>query len=138
MHIKDVVKSLILKYNTNNPKTIAQNLGIQIIIEPLGNVLGFYHTYKRIKIIHLNDYLEEYQHNFVLAHELGHAILHPKLNTFFLKAHTYIPTHKIETQANTFAVELLLPDKLLKKYSLPQAAKVVGVPEHLVWLKNNF
>ena len=45
---------------------------------------------------------------------------------------------KFEMQANMFAVELLLPDDLLREYpdcTVYQLARSVGVPEEFVELK---
>ncbi|WP_425057663.1 hypothetical protein SCACP_21830 [Sporomusa carbonis] len=75
---------------------------------------------------------------FVCGHELGHAIKHSDMNTPFLKRHTLFSTDKIERQANTFAVELLLPDEILREYSdcsLYNIAKNVGIPDKLIDLK---
>lgn len=73
---------------------------------------------------------------FVCAHELGHAVLHPGLNTPFMKANTLLSTDRIEREANTFAVELLMPDDVIREYeTIHQAAAVCGVPEEVVLLK---
>ena len=51
---------------------------------------------------------------------------------------TFYSKGKFERQANTFAVELLLPDDLLREYSdcsIYQLAASVGVPEEFVELK---
>ena len=37
-------KQLISKYKTNNPQEIAQELGIIILFEPLGEINGYYNT----------------------------------------------------------------------------------------------
>lgn len=66
---------------------------------------------------------------FVCAHELGHALLHPGINTPFLKASTLFSVNKLEREANEFAVELLLPDDLIKEYwTIQEAAAVYEVP----------
>ena len=46
---------------------------------------------------------------------------------------------KIEVQASTFAIELLLPDKILLESadcSIYTIAKEIGIPKDLVYLKN--
>lgn len=138
MDIKKVVNKIIKKYGTNNPFTLAAELGITIIYQRLGETLGFCLTYKRQKIIVINENCPCELLNFTVAHELGHAILHKRINTPFLKKHTLVSIDKIERQANTFAVELLLPDSLLQEnidiyfYSL---AKCHGIPDGLENLK---
>ena len=69
---------------------------------------------------------------------LGTVVLHKGVSTPFLKAHTLFSIEKIERQANTFAVELLLPDELLQQYpetSIHRLADMVGVPMGLEVLK---
>nr|DAZ24067.1 MAG TPA: IrrE protein [Caudoviricetes sp.] len=138
MDIKKIVNKIIKKYGTNNPYSLAAELGITIIYQRLGETLGFCLTYKRQKIIVINENCPSKLLNFTVAHELGHAILHKRINTPFLKKHTLVSIDKIERQANTFAVELLLPDVILQEnvdinfYSL---AKCHGIPQGLEELK---
>ena len=117
MNIKGAVEKLIKKYNTNDPFHLCRELDIAIYYEDLGNILGFYDVHFRIKSIHLNTSLPEHMLPFVCVHELGHARLHPALNTPFLSKYTLFSIDKIEKQANRFAVELLLPDSLLEEYN---------------------
>ena len=49
----------------------------------------------------------------VMAHELGHAIMHRKENCYFIRNRTFLSTAHIETEANTFAAELLIPDSII-------------------------
>ncbi|MBS6382501.1 MAG: ImmA/IrrE family metallo-endopeptidase [Veillonella dispar] len=70
-----------------------------------------------MKSIHLNASIPDDMLPFVCANELGHTILHPNINTPFLRKHTLFSIDKIERQANAFAVELLLPDEFLAEYS---------------------
>jgi Zn-dependent peptidase ImmA (M78 family) len=75
---------------------------------------------------------------YVCAHELGHAILHAKINTPYLSAYTLFSVAKIERQANTFAVELLLPDDLLQEHPdcpIYNLAQLAGIPEGMEQLK---
>lgn len=136
--IKDIVETLIRKHKTNCPFTLAKLLGINIVYETLGDTMGFFTCDYRIKFIHINQQLTNDDSIFACSHELGHAILHPDVCTPFLKRHTLFSTAKIEREANTFAVELLLPDSLLQEHSdcsLFNIAKCVGVPKKLIVLK---
>lgn len=138
MDIKRLVNELIKKFKTNNPKEIAEALNIDIIYSRLGEVYGCFFTYKRSRFIHINSDLNPVQQNFVIAHELGHALLHPKVNTPFLRANTFLSIEKIERQANTFAVEMLLPDYMLLKsegMSIYQLAQMLQVPQKLIEIK---
>lgn len=56
------------------------------------------------KFIHINQDLTEEQQRFTCCHELGHIILHPGLNTPFLRENTLFSVSKLETEANRFAI----------------------------------
>lgn len=136
--IKDLVVKLIKKHKTNNPFILAKKLNIIIIYADLKSRLGYFNYYKRTKFIFLNNHIPKNLENFVCAHELGHALRHPTINTPFLKEHTLFSTDKIEREASTFAVELLLPDQILQEHSeccIHSIAKSVGIPDKLVSLK---
>jgi len=135
---KIAAEGLIKKFQTNCPFQIAREMGVNILFEELGNTLGYFSTYKRIKTIHINCKLPEFDQRFTCAHELGHVIQHPAVNTPFLKRNTLFSISKIEREANQFAVELLLPDTLLFEYkdiSLSQIAATRGIPDKLICLK---
>lgn len=136
MKIKKQVERLILKYGTNDPIKIAQSMGIIIEYRNLIGMLGFFQMYLRIPFIHVHQDLCETMIRFVIAHELGHRVLHPKQNVPFLTKYTLQSVDKIEREANQFAVELLVPDKLLLEgASIYEAAAICGVPEEVAHLK---
>lgn len=117
-------KQLISKYKTNNPQEIAQELGIIILFEPLGEINGYYNTAFRQK--------------FTIAHELGHALLHSKANTPFLRDNTLFSINKLEIEANKFAVELLITDEAIaevKHLTLDQMANYFGINKNLIKLR---
>jgi Zn-dependent peptidase ImmA (M78 family) len=136
--IKMIVEKLINEHGTNDPFAIADNLNIIILRPDMHNVLGFFSRYNRTKFIHLNNDIPENLKKFVCAHELAHAIMHPDANTPFLKRCTLLSTLKIERQANTFAVECLMTDSLLREYSycgMYNLAASLGIPIELIDLK---
>ncbi|WP_428863717.1 ImmA/IrrE family metallo-endopeptidase [Clostridium sediminicola] len=104
------VKQLMKKYGTNNPFELADELGMEVFTHPLGNIKGVYKLINRSKVIILNSDLDDYERVFVCAHELGHAIFHPKLNKYFIERYTLYSKDKYENQANLFTAELLLAD----------------------------
>lgn len=141
MNIKGNVQKLVSKYHTNNPFCLCELLGIEVYYEDLGQLLGYYDVHFRMKSIHINYNAPDELYPFICAHELGHAILHPKLNTPFLSKYTMFSIDKIERQANTFAVELLLPDELLFNHydiNFSSLALSHGVPRGLELLKYSF
>lgn len=137
---KETARKLVKKYNTNDPFYIANRIGILVLFEPLGSIYGYYNYYKRIKMIHINDQLDETLQRFTCAHELGHALLHHDINTTFLKSKTFFSTEKIEREANTFAVELLMPDEYLyelkdSELTIFDVAEMYGIPREVCELK---
>ena len=136
--IKDIAVKLMKRYKTNCPFTLAKELNIIVQYEILGGTMGYFTNDFRIKVIHINQSLTEKERKFTCAHELGHAIMHPNINTPFLKRNTLYSIDKIERQANTFAVEIRLPDELLQKYpghGLYNLAEKIGIPRKLADLK---
>lgn len=74
----------------------------------------------------------------VMAHELGHAVLHRKENCYFIRHKTLFLSDRIEREANRFAAELLIPDSLIYQYegySARQIAYAEGLNEELLRLK---
>ncbi|MEB7455094.1 ImmA/IrrE family metallo-endopeptidase [Lysinibacillus sphaericus] len=140
MDIKMIIGQLVKKYGTSNPFKLADLLGILIVFEPLGSIYGYYSRSHRTKVIHINEFLPHNKQFSTCAHELGHALLHPNENTAFLKKNTLLSTEKIEIEANTFAVELLLPDELFTDqifsgFTIYDAIEEKGVPFELLSLK---
>lgn len=138
--IKNIATQLIKRYGTNNPFEIAAQKNVMVLYEQLGDILGYFNTYKRISMIHINSESGEMEQRYTCAHELGHCILHPKVNTPFLKKNTLLSVDRIEREANKFAVELLMPDDLLYEYrdtstAIQEAAAIYGVPQEVVHLK---
>ena len=116
----------------------AKERHIKILYAPLGKVMGFHSYSLRLHAIPLTQELDEPMLQFVCAHELGHTILHPDINTAFMTHRTFFSASKLEREANTFAVELLLPDELVRENeggSIYQLARLRGVPEKLAELK---
>ncbi|MEB4819044.1 ImmA/IrrE family metallo-endopeptidase [Bacillus thuringiensis] len=141
MKIKEYVMKIVKKHGTTNPFEITKRKDIIVLFEDLGNTLGFYNTYKRFKFIHINNRIDETTQRFVCAHELGHALLHPKANTPFLRNKTFFSVDRLEIEANTFAVELLLPDEMISEYqdtnlSIQEIAEIYGIPESFARLKS--
>ncbi|ACJ77382.1 MULTISPECIES: ImmA/IrrE family metallo-endopeptidase [Bacillus cereus group] len=140
MDIKEYVLYIAEKHTTTDPFEIASCKDISVMFENLGNTLGFYSTYKRMKFIHINNQIDEITQRFVCAHELGHALLHPKANTPFLRNQTLFSVDRLEVEANTFAVELLLSDDMISEYentnlSIQEVAEIHGIPKSFARLK---
>ncbi|EMT38213.1 putative Zn peptidase [Thermoanaerobacter thermohydrosulfuricus WC1] len=141
MEIKDIVRKLIKKYKTSDPYELANYLNIIVLIDNLDeSIRGYFHYFKRNKIIHINSKLSDKDKRIVLAHELGHAILHPRLNIIFMERNTYFIKSKYEYEANKFAAELLIDDddlKVMYNETIGSIAGTLGVNEELVAYKLN-
>ncbi len=138
MNVDEAVKYVLRKYKTNDPSKIAEKLKVILITTNLVDIRGFYQYWKRNHIIYLDEKLPSIELNFVLAHEIGHMLMHKKSNAMFLDSRTFFSLSSYEREANLFAVELLLPDSLLKEYrntSLYTLAQSVGIPNELAQLK---
>lgn len=140
MDIKKIVAQLVEKYDTRDPFELAYLLNVIVLYEPLGTIYGYYSRSHRTKVIHINENLPLEKQLLTAAHELGHVVQHPEANTVFLKKNTLLSTDKLEIEANTFAVELLLPDELFYiqdcfGFTIYDAIEEKGVPKELLSLK---
>ena len=141
-NIKKTVNSLVKRYNTRNPFVLAEYLNIMICDSDIGELKGFYIYKQRKKIIFINRNLkntETYKfRDMVMAHELGHAILTPKSQCYFFSDNTFFLKSKPETEANLFAAELLIEDKIFTEhedYTLSQLSRLTGYEERLIELR---
>ena len=129
MDIRNLVQSLVRKYNTRNPFEILKQKNVILVYAPLNGVRGFYQYFQRNHIIYIDENLSDSEKRFVCAHELGHMLLHKKANALFMDTHTFFNTEKYEVEANTFAAELLIPDELIFEHpDMPadQLARLAG------------
>lgn len=138
MNIKKIVNDLVKLHHTDDPTALASAMDIPILYEDLGTLLGYSCHHFGISIIHVNHNAPEQLVPFIIAHELGHCVLHQDVNTPFLKSHTFFSIERLEVQANTFAVELLISDDLINYYPgycIESLASMARVPKELAYLK---
>ena len=135
--IKKLVSYYIKKFDTTNPFEIADALGIIVQTGKLG-FEGCYMFLKNHRYIFINKNLSEHEKRLVMAHELGHAILHRKENCYFIRNKTLLLNSKKEIEANKFAMELLLSDSFLEEYgefTVEQISRMTGYEQKLIELK---
>ncbi|WP_148866657.1 ImmA/IrrE family metallo-endopeptidase [Thermosediminibacter litoriperuensis] len=138
LDIKNVVRRLVKKYKTSDPFELMDALDIIYVKYPLPeNVRGFYFSKLRRKIVVINSIYEKRRQIVTAAHELGHCLLHPKMNAIFLDLNTLLVTSKYENEACKFAAELLMYNIDLTKYegyAMEQIACSLEIPENILRL----
>lgn len=116
--MKDIIRKIVKKHGTSDPFELADCLGAITITAPLKDgTRGFYDYYKRNGIICIDENLTDEEARMVCAHELGHFILHRKVNSVLLKNTTFLNTNRYEIEANRFAAYLLIPAEHLMEYA---------------------
>lgn len=110
--VKRLVAYCIRHYSTADPFEIARQMKIQVQFGPIGEYAGCYLFAKNHRCIFINDCLEGPELLFVMAHELGHAIMHRKQNCYFLRNYTYLNS-TVEREANLFSAYMVISDDFL-------------------------
>ncbi len=135
------VDSVLQKYRSRDPYTIARQCGIELCVKELGALKGFYKVIYRNPFIFLNRSLPRTTARLVCAHELGHHWLHREFAAFgFEEASLFSPASRREYEANLFAAELLIADREIAElfeygYTEEQIATALGVDRRLTALK---
>lgn len=138
MDIKKNVNKLVRKYKTRNPFEMIKGMNVILVFYPLQGVRGFYQYFQRNNIIYISEELSDNEKFFVLAHELGHMVLHKKSNAIFMDTRTQFNTTKYEIEANKFAMELLIDDSVLeenRELTTEQLSRMLGYNEKLIELR---
>ena len=138
MEIKARVDKLVRKYKTRDPFEMIKGMNVILVFYPLDGVRGFYQYFQRNNIIYIDETLSEHDKAFVIAHEIGHMILHKKSNAIFMDSRTQFRTSKYENEANKFAIELLISDESLSEYSnctIEQLSQIYGYHQKLIELR---
>ena len=131
------VARLKRKYDEDDPVRLAKAMGIIVSYEPMGRepsaCKGFFMIQSRKKLIMINSDLPKVVQRIILAHELGHAVLHRRELSALKAFHDfslYDSTARFEYEANLFAAEYLLDDdKVIEK--LNEDAFFFGVAREL-------
>lgn len=132
-----IVERVVQKCDSRNPFDIARSLGIEYQIGNIG-IAGCYMFLKNHRYIFLNQDLPSHELTLVMAHELGHAIMHRRQNCYFIRNKTLLLTSKIEQEANLFAAHLLITDDCIEENrgcTIEQFARLTGYSEDFVRLR---
>lgn len=138
MDIKKKADDLARKYRTRNPFEILQGLNVILVFVPLTGTRAFYQYFQRNNIIYINENLTRHEQIFECAHEMGHMFLHKKENAIFMDTRTCFNTSKFEIEADTFAINLLISDNVLKEhpdYTAEQLSRLTGYEKRLIELR---
>lgn len=110
--IYNKTNKIISDASTRNMVKVAQNLGIKVYFEDnYTNLLGMYTCVYKTRAIFVNSNLDEYMTQMVIAHEIGHDMLHRELaKNGALKEFELFKMMKNNTEyeANAFAAHLLI------------------------------
>lgn len=138
MEIKRIANELAKKYDTRDPFILADYLNILHKEHYLGNMSGYYLSYRGEKCIAVNSSIDNiYQKKIVMAHEVGHAVLHENNQCMFY-SDTLFSRSRPEREANEFAAEFLIPDSIFFEYpdyTQEQISRLIGYGERLMWYK---
>ena len=133
------VEELERKFGTRDPYVLCDCLGIRIRRMDLKKKLkGFFFYQSRIPNIVIDSNVNEVLERILIAHELGHAVLHKEIAMMigFQEMEVFDSTSITENEANLFSAELLLTDKevleQLEERSFFQAAQALYVPAALL------
>ncbi len=143
--IVEAVERIKSRYHEDDPTMLCKSMGIQLIYRSLGrspdSIKGFMLKIKRITAITVNSDLPPVLQRTIIAHELGHAVLHKDSGIFtFHEVSLFDESSKLEQEANLFAAEYLLEDdRVLEAFNTDNTffsvASVFAVPVELLDFK---
>lgn len=138
-HIIETVNRLVEKYDTRDPYELCRVLGIKVHFFDMEKKLkGFFFYQSRQKNIVIDSNVNDVLERILIAHELGHAVLHTKIAMMkgFQEMEVLDGSSLEEDEANFFAAELPLEDRevldYLSEYSFFETAKQLYVPAALL------
>lgn len=128
-----MIEKLRNKHHTSDPFELCEILNIIVTPWDLANdTNGFYKYVRRNRFIFYNSNLPDHQIKYVVAHELGHAVLHTRINATFTKSIYWSNLNKIELEAHHFAVSLLLSDIEIESFDTKkEICLYTGIPLEL-------
>ncbi|GHU93052.1 hypothetical protein FACS1894208_01730 [Clostridia bacterium] len=142
--VADEVERLAKRYRTRDPYELCGAMDIRIRYKDCGNLLkAYFVVMARIKNIVLNSRVSEVVARILVAHELGHAVLHREIALLqgFQEFELFDMVSTAEYEANLFAAELLIEDDELLELlndsgeSFFDVARELSVPAELLDFK---
>ncbi len=131
------------KCKSSNPFLLAEEMGVQVVSCPeFQNLEGMYKVVLGKPFVFIKGSLSRRRAGEVLAHELGHHVLHREMGEDSIVQDSFLVdmTLKPEYEANLFAAELLVPDESVSALVTEgktgeQIARLLKVDPRLVRLK---
>jgi Zn-dependent peptidase ImmA (M78 family) len=139
--IKEQVESLVKTHQTSDPWELCDFLNVTVLEVPLHPKMhGFFINVSGEEFIYVNEQQSPQEKRVTIAHELGHLLLHPTLNSLFMMQKTFARPSRYEREADLFACHLLLPDDLFQSggfggETLEKISQETGVPLRFVEMK---
>lgn len=144
--ISRCVRQIVTKYGLTDPRKLCTAMDIAVVYKDMGtdetSIKAMMVVDRRIKCIVVNSNLPDVILRFILAHELGHAVLHTQKCKQFTDRGLFDDASRMEKEANTFAAELLLGDSkelmeemAYSEHSMFQLAAAHRVPYELLAYK---
>lgn len=126
--VKKLVDDLASRQGTRNPFALCRALDVILVYGRLkGQVRAMYYRMFDAHIILLDEDLNDTEQTIVLAHELGHCLLHPGINACFLLRSTLYPLSRYESEADAFA-RALLAEECLDLTAADPAVRAILLP----------
>lgn len=110
------VQKIKKKYKETDPFRLCRAMGILVLYTPMGSgnkcCKGFYLSQSRKRAVTINSDMSPVYQRIIIAHELGHAILHTKSSGIkaFHDFYVFDTISHMEYEANIFAADLLMDD----------------------------
>ncbi|NTM61136.1 ImmA/IrrE family metallo-endopeptidase [Enterococcus faecium] len=132
LDVINLVENLKWKYQSTNPFYICEKMDIQIEYVPfIDDPKGQFQEILGRAVILLNDELKYSEERFyICAHELGHAIFHQGLSSYYVS--TRNSRSKSESEANCFAANLIADlykeDTQMYPRKIEDLSRLYGLP----------
>ena len=145
--IKNKALSLKKTHNTTNPELLAKYLDIEILYRPYKKQMGAFTIINKVPFIFINENISYEERQIIIAHEIGHFLVHKKFLKDLLILRDYSLFSKkekeMEKEANIFAAYLIIDHQqyleLNNQYKTSkEIANMLNVNINLIELMNEY
>ena len=138
--IRDIIRGLVDLYGTKDIVKLIGLLKIKIIYKylPENKKARSMRNEFGDEFIYISPDVSENELNFILAHELGHLMLHESISCHYYNE-TFTNRDRLEFEANYFALELLMPSDIdlyeIEGLTAEQLSSMYGIPFYFILYK---